>query len=134
MAFELYKTGQGYWTRVVTAIGAGVLVAAGVYWLVNDVIGTWQIPGRLYVQAGVAVAVIAVFGWIVYRYVGTNPRSCDFLIATEGEMKKVNWPSRREVVGATWIVICCVFLLAVLLFLADLLFASFFRYINVLQV
>ena len=27
------------------------------------------------------------------------------MIATEGEMKKVNWSTRREIIGMTWVVI-----------------------------
>ena len=83
--------------------------------------------------AGVLV-ILALFGPMVWKWVGTRPRTCDFLIATEGEMKKVNWPQRNEVIGSTWVVICCVFLLVVLLFASDLLFSNFFRWIKVLDV
>lgn len=33
MALAIYKSGQGYWTRMLTAIGAGILVLAGMGWL-----------------------------------------------------------------------------------------------------
>lgn len=36
MAFGIYKPGQGYWTRVLTAVGLGVLVLAGVGWLTGQ--------------------------------------------------------------------------------------------------
>ena len=32
-------------------------------------------------------------------------QTVDFMIATEGEMKKVNWSTRREILGSTWVVI-----------------------------
>ena len=31
MAFGIYKSGQGYWTRVMTAIGVGMLGVMGLY-------------------------------------------------------------------------------------------------------
>ena len=33
MALGIYKPGQGYWTRVLTAVGLGVVILAGVAWL-----------------------------------------------------------------------------------------------------
>ncbi|MCD6378651.1 MAG: preprotein translocase subunit SecE [Planctomycetes bacterium] len=62
------------------------------------------------------------------------PRSADFLIATEGEMKKVSWSSKKELIGATKVVIITTFLLAAMLGAVDLAFAFFFKEIGVLQV
>ena len=59
--------------------------------------------------------------------------SCDFLIATEGEMKKVSWSTRREVIGSTKVVVLFTFLLAVLLFVVDFTFKTMFTLINVLK-
>ncbi|MBI1371174.1 MAG: preprotein translocase subunit SecE [Phycisphaera sp.] len=87
----------------------------------------------LYFQAGVAIVLIAVFGTLVFQLTAVKPRTCDFMIATEGEMKKVNWPTRKEIIGSTWIVICCVFLIALVLWLADLLFAAIFTQIGILD-
>ena len=33
MAFGIYKQGQGYWTRLMTAIAGGTIVAMGVAWM-----------------------------------------------------------------------------------------------------
>lgn len=137
MAMTIYKKGQGYWTRMLTGLGAGVVVLAGVgwLWLKLERYITGLEPGTvLYVQAGVSVALIAVFGLLIYWWVGIKPNSCDFLIATEGEMKKVNWPSQREVIGSTWIVIVFLICFVSLLLLADFLFASFFSAIGVLEI
>ena len=59
--------------------------------------------------------------------------SCDFLIATEGEMKKVNWSTRREIWGSTKVVIVFTLFLAFLLFSVDIVFWSFFSAIDVLK-
>ena len=37
----IYKPGQGYWTRVMTAVGAGVLVLAGAAWLWAEIEATF---------------------------------------------------------------------------------------------
>jgi len=132
MAINIYKPGQGYWTRTVSGIAGGVLLVGGVWWVWQQ-LSVIQWTYTVYLQGAAAVVLLAVFGALLYRYLGTRPRSCDFLIATEGEMKKVNWPSRKGVAGATWVVICCVVAMALLLFIADLTFAWFFERIGVIQ-
>jgi preprotein translocase subunit SecE len=46
----------------------------------------------------------------------------DFFRDTAGEMKKVTWPSRQEVVGTTLVVLVAVFIFGVYLWGCDLLF------------
>mgnify|MGYP006303835543 FL=1 len=133
MAGKLYKQGQGYWTRLVSAVGGAALLAAGAHWLWTKLSVLDRSYG-LYVQAAVAVAILAGGGLLLYWLVGTNQRTCDFLIATEGEMKKVNWPARREVFGSTWVVICSVILFSLILFVSDLLFSLLFSAMGVLEV
>jgi preprotein translocase subunit SecE len=65
--------------------------------------------------------------WIVNR-----PKTADFLIATEGEMKKVSWSSRKEVIGSTKVVMITTFILAVLLLAVDLVFQLAFQAIGVM--
>ena len=48
-------------------------------------------------------------------------------------MRKVNWSSRREVIGSTWVVIAAAFLISAALFVIDQAFAGFFRAIEVLN-
>jgi len=57
-----------------------------------------------------------------------------FLSATEGEMKKVNWSTRKEVLGSTRVVIVIAFLIAVCLFVVDFGFGWFFRTIGLLEI
>jgi preprotein translocase SecE subunit len=64
---------------------------------------------------------------------GRNPRTVDFLIATEGEMKKVNWSTRREVVNSTGVVIFTMLVIAIFCFLCDRGFAWTFLQIGVLD-
>jgi len=50
-----------------------------------------------------------------------------FLKEFRVEMRKVTWPTRKEVVASTGVVLVFVFILAVYLGLADLLFSRFLR-------
>ena len=83
-------------------------------------------------QSAMAVIVIGFFGLLVF-YLINKPRIADFMIATEAEMKKVNWPSKHQVVELTWVVICGTFLMAILLFVVDIAFAKLFLFIQVLE-
>ncbi|MCC7387423.1 MAG: preprotein translocase subunit SecE [Phycisphaerales bacterium] len=87
----------------------------------------------LYVQGAVAGLAMLAGAVLVFVFVGSKPASCEFLIATDGEMKKVNWSTRREVMGSTWVVIAASFLVAAILYLVDYAFQTFFHAINVLQ-
>jgi preprotein translocase subunit SecE len=131
MALSIYKPGQGYWTRVLTAIGSGTLVLAGALW-VGDQLQVAIEQNELYWRAGVAVAIIASFGALIY-YLLNKPRIVEFMIATETEMKKVNWPSRKEIIGSTIVVISGTLLLAAILFVINLSFGYLFQVIDVLE-
>lgn len=88
---------------------------------------------RVYLQAAVA-GLIALLGSIaIYWFIALSPRAVDFLIATQGEMNKVNWSTRREIFGSTWVVIVAAFLIAALLFVIDSGFAAFFQAIRVIE-
>ncbi|MCH7993750.1 MAG: preprotein translocase subunit SecE [Planctomycetes bacterium] len=55
------------------------------------------------------------------------------MIATEGEMKKVSWSSKEEVIGSTKVVIMFTFMLALFLFVVDMVFQQVFKWIGVLK-
>jgi len=127
VAFEIYKRGQGKYTRIVT-FAMGVLIALVIANYVNDQL----VDLNEYIQYGVPVA-IAVVGLVLMFWIVNRPTSADFMIATEGEMKKVSWSSKREIIGGTKVVITTTLILAMLLWAVDLAFGLFFEYINVLD-
>jgi hypothetical protein len=43
----------------------------------------------MWVRYSVATAIIVILGGLAFRLVGQSPRVVDFLVATEGEMRKV---------------------------------------------
>lgn len=134
MTAGLYKPGQGYMTRMVSAIALGVLVFLGVSWLWEQLAPIrFESVETVYIQGAASVLTIVLFGILGWILIGRNPRSVDFLIATEGEMRKVHWSSRREVFGSTWVVIVLTLFIAVYCYLFDLVFQFFFNQIGVLE-
>jgi preprotein translocase SecE subunit len=226
MAFGIYKPGQGYWVRVLTAAFAGILVLAAAGWLWGQLqragqyiphptwqvlpsgpagvmeqpgteitlLGPQQAPGQpggsigtatvvgpaegggievgnvrlnagadplmaqfitaeqapepiplrgaprpvpmfetIYLQAAGVGLLLLLSSILIYYYVAVRPGSAEFLIATDGEMKKVNWSTRRDVMNSTLVVILWAFLLAGGLFIVDGIFATLFELIGVLQ-
>jgi preprotein translocase subunit SecE len=133
--FAIYKKGQGYWTRVGTAVGAGLLGALIVWQLYRYIPAFMSANdgGRAkrvaLIVAAVFAAVYAFFAWRLMN----KPSNVDFLIATDSEMKKVNWTSRRELIGSTKVVIGFMFAIAITLFLLDLFFNTVFYYLHILH-
>lgn len=100
-----------------------------------DVVGAASEPvfPQLYLQAGAAGTVILLGVLLIGWFVGSSPKSADFLIATDSEMKKVNWSTYKQIKGSTIVVIVATFLIAGFLFVIDLGFSTFFKWIDVLQ-
>jgi preprotein translocase SecE subunit len=131
--FDIYKPGQGYYTRIWSGVSYGVLVCWLAFFLYEklELVGTGATTK--YVQVGVAVGIIITLGLLGYWLLALNRRVCDFLIATEGEMKKVNWTSRKEIIGSTKVVVFVVVALSVILFVVDMFFIVFFHGIGILK-
>jgi preprotein translocase SecE subunit len=130
--FWVYKPGQGSRVRWGTAIGALVIAIGGVSFAYEYL----RLPfgDNLAARTLIPVALLAVVGWVVFWLVAQKRGTVDFMIATEGEMKKVNWSSRKEVLGATKVVIFTVLAMGAILACVDLIFIKFFQFINVLKI
>ena len=131
--FDIYKSSQGYYTRIWTGVAYGVLVCWLAYFLYEKLELVASGATTRYVQVGVATAVIIGFGLLGYWLLARNRSVCDFLIATEGEMKKVNWTSRKEIIGSTKVVMFVLIAMAVILFVVDIFFMLFFNAIGILK-
>ena len=133
--FSVYKPGQGYYTRMGTVVGVSIVSLLGILWMWEYMKG-WKVGGvnPLYVATAGAIVIGGVITYIMYLLVFVKPKTVDFLIATEGEMKKVNWSTRREVVGSTTAVIVTAIVIAVFCFGIDRAFFWFFAQIKVLDV
>jgi len=130
---RIFKPGQGVYVRWLTAAGGGVLALSAAHFVWTRIRMFAFIEGNDYVQTLLPVVVLLAAAWLIFWLVGRKPNVVDFLIATEGEMKKVNWSTRREVWGATRVVIVTVLAWACILFVVDILFIFFFGGIGVLK-
>lgn len=123
MLTKIYKPGQGKYTRLCSGFTVATIVVLGC-WRLYEKLGAGDL--NLWVVSLVPVAVFAAFGVLTY-WLLNKPFLADFLIAAEGELKKVNWSSRREVFVSTIVVIIVVFAMAALLGATDMVFQLVFR-------
>jgi len=136
--FTIYKKGQGYWTRMGTLAGVTLLGVMLAYTLWVQIPPVFFDPGPEGQQLGnrvsgaIAAGFLLVYGFISIRMMN-KPKNVDFLIATDSEMKKVNWTSRRELIGSSKVVIAFMFLIAMYLFLNDIIFGYLMHWIHVLR-
>ena len=138
--FTIYKKGQGYWTRMGTAIGAILIAFLFAQFAFSQMKATTWGKGpngepkylSTQVCAGIAGGVLAVIMFFFWRLMN-KPTNVDFLIATDSEMKKVNWTTKKELIGSTKVVIIFVILTSIYLFTLDVLFGYFFHLIKVLE-
>lgn len=127
MLIEKYKWGQGKDTRLWSSVAVAVITAIGCWRLYDrlqatlDVTQTRGLWISTTVPLGIFVIVAALLYWLVNR-----PMVADFLIAAEGELKKVSFSSRREIAVSTFVVIIVVFFMAFMLGAADFCFNLFF--------
>ena len=107
----------------------------------------WELPfttgeaGTLYLplmhQIHITVPILLALGalWVAWRVVNW-PTFADFLIATEAEMNKVSWTTRRRLMQDTVVVLVTVFLFTAYLFVVDIVWIKILTdpWIGVLQV
>ena len=153
--FHIYKKGQGYWTRMGSAAAAALIAALCIQFLYTH-LNVWLYriydPGPMvgvaeqarlaavaHAQSMTKITTIISCGVFIVGYailvywLLNKPDYADFLIATDSEMKKVNWTSRKELIGSTKVVIFFMFLIAFLLFAFDLFFGYLFFFMGVLK-
>lgn len=135
MSMTIYKSGQGYWTRIMSVVGFGLLLILGAVWLFEliDSRGTGGVTQR-YIAFGTGLAVALAGAALIYYFCGVNQRTVDFFVATEGEMKKVNWSTRREIVGSTILVLVISAALSLICWTLDTVWAIAMRAMGVLEV
>jgi preprotein translocase SecE subunit len=143
-----YKKTQGQRVRRGTILGILVLAGCGIYTLLahrtlESGAEHWQVTipftgGKTWIilpdlRFTVPILLAAGALWIAYRVVN-YPVFADFLIATEAELNKVSWTTRKRLIQDTVVVLVTVILLTVFLFLVDQLWASVLTRIGVVQV
>jgi len=128
-----FKGNQGRRVRLGTIIALMVLLLCGIYTMITHRMvgsGRWEwpvpfVPGKILpilyqVQLTVPILLFAAACWISWRIVNF-PAFADFLIATEAEMNKVSWTTRKKLVQDTIVVLVTVALFTIFLFVVDIL-------------
>ena len=122
MAFDIYKRGQGKYTRLCSAFGTAIIAGLGCLQLYKKLDAT---DLGLWVKTMVPAVLFVALGLLIFLLVN-KPSVADFMVAAEGEMKKVSWSSKKEIAVSTFVVIVVVILMAALLGVTDLSFKLFF--------
>ena len=106
----------GVWFKAMaTAIGVDEAGRNG--WFL-PVLGVSVTPAFLTACAVGAVSVFVLYRWL------EKPKNADLLIDTESELRKVTWPTFKDVVSSALVVIFCVLFLMVFLAGSDYLIAN----------
>ncbi|MFZ2147545.1 MAG: preprotein translocase subunit SecE [Sedimentisphaerales bacterium] len=131
MIFNIYKRGQGKNTRLYSAFSAAIIAGIGCWQLYSKLEAVEWGLGRkaalwiaTMVPAGLFVVLALLIFWLINK-----PSVADFMIAAEGEMKKVSWSSKQEIAVSTFVVIVVVIIMAILLGTTDIGFRTFFMWL-----
>ncbi len=123
MAWRIYKEGQGKWLRGSLAFLIGVLAIFGVMSLHKQMSAlhfrlpgiNWQLDARHLIEAPLLIGLLGLGVWLYNK-----PNVVDFLIDTENELKnRVTWPSKKEEVNASIVVVVTVVILMVFISVID---------------
>jgi preprotein translocase subunit SecE len=130
--FTIHKPGQGKWVRWGTVAAFTLVAGLGCDWLVEKELSMVDTQIKsLDILIKVAAAIVWLGLWALFTFwFVASPKWGEFMIMTESEMRKVSWPSRREVVSSTKVVIILTMALGVLLWLVDIGFIKFFQLIK----
>jgi preprotein translocase SecE subunit len=92
---------------------------SSIWW--RDVLGPAMIFGKALSLKPILFPAVAVFLSVmsVVFLLLNQERWADFLIETEGEIKKVSWPARKEFMGSAMIVVLVVAIVSVFLHYVD---------------
>jgi preprotein translocase subunit SecE len=126
--FSIYKSGQGKYVRWGTVASIALIGGGGMWWLVE------KTPLATTENIALKVAVLSL--WAILTaflafYLVNKPSLAEFMIMTESEMRKVTWPSRRELIASTKVVIFLTFVMGLILWFVDVGFLYFFRAIGI---
>ncbi len=150
--FEIYRKGQGVYSRVVVGIVLGILALFASISLYNVLVELPNVAQNARVPLigiGLSWGIISAFvlfvflGLVIGIFVGgletgirpidaSGKKAVEFLIDTQAELQKVSWPTRYELVGSTAVVIISVVLIGVFILGVDWFVSAIMEYIGVL--
>ncbi|MBI9015696.1 MAG: preprotein translocase subunit SecE [Phycisphaerae bacterium] len=135
MNIKIYKRGQGKHTRRGTAGALGIMAVMGCNSLYSSLSTLRNSAGNtgVWLQAGITALVLAGVFFGIYKLVNWV-RFADFLIKTEGEIKKVSWSAKKEVITSTKVVLITVISMAILLYAVDFVLVEIFGRLGILNI
>lgn len=127
------KPGQGRIARIAAYVGIALIAAYGAMALHRipgidskwfgglQGLAEWPFLGTRITLRPILFPAVGFFlaSMIAFHLFVNRPRAAEFLIETQGELKRVSWPTRREWVGSTIVVLVLVFILSMYLFGVD---------------
>lgn len=150
--FGVYKKGLGVYSRIAVGIALGILALFASISLYNVLIDLPNIAesARIpLIDVGLTWGLVCAFLLFVFLCfligifvagfeTGIKPldaggkRTVEFLIDTQGELQKVSWPTRYELVGSTAVVIVSVIVIGIFILGVDWFVSVIMEYIGVL--
>jgi len=125
MIFHIYKRGQGKYTRLCSTFAGIIIVGLGCMQIYKKL---QQNEFGLWVET-IVPAVLFLTLALLILYLVNKATIADFMIAAEGEVKKVTWAKKNEIAVSTFIVIAVVIIFAVILGFTDLIFRTCFSWL-----
>jgi preprotein translocase subunit SecE len=134
---RVYKRNQGVVARQVTFAFLALIFAIAalrMYQSWGSFPSWWKTALTDVGRYGVPSLMLLLGLWFSFHIVNF-PRFADFLISVEGEMNKVSWPSKGELIRSSIVVIMTIVILAVVLFFFDVFWRFVFgdRFLGVLD-
>jgi len=141
---KTYKPGQGLRARRATMLAIIGIVGCGIWVHTQHKNFFSSAPWEIRLPYGIGDSVIvlwlpslsltvvigAITIWLAYRLVNF-PKFADFLIATEAEMSKVTWMTRRRLIQDTIVVLVTVFLMSIFLLAMDFIWSILLKQLGV---
>ena len=152
MSFDVYKKGQGVYSRIAVGIVLGILALFSSISLYNalielpnvaenarvplvDISLSWGLISAflLFVFLGFLICIfVAGLGFGIKPLESGGRKTVEFLIETQSELQKVSWPTRYELVGSTAVVIVSVVVIGIFILGVDWFVSEVMKYIGIL--
>jgi preprotein translocase subunit SecE len=129
--FNIYKRGQGKYTRLWSAFAVAIIAGLGCLRLYTKLEAAslgLSTKTTLWIATMVPAGLFVITAFVIFWLVN-KPSVADFMVAAEGEMKKVSWSSRQEIYVSTFVVIVVVIIMALLLGATDISFSALFNWL-----
>ena len=126
-----YRKNQGRYARMIAFWAVALLLGYGCFrrgglanvlsrWMTEDavLIDNFPLVKQLSMSTIIVAGILAVTLFILSRILN-RPKLADLLIDTEGEMRKVTWPSQKELISNTVVTIIASIMISLFIFATD---------------